>query len=154
MNGLSCSGACGILVPWPGIEPMSPARSLNHWTTREGPIMFNFSIYHPGWLTVLKSVLTIVQWSISDHGLFQLLISFPGTGSSLKSYEICGLSRICWKRGCEWGLWSQTRYMSMTDSVQTSCSIISIFFLIQNDSVWTLLFLSSPNWWNVSAFGS
>ena len=30
--------ACGILVPWPGIEPTPPAlevRSLNHWTTRE-----------------------------------------------------------------------------------------------------------------------
>ena len=30
--------ACGILVPWPGIEPMPPALqawSLNHWTTRE-----------------------------------------------------------------------------------------------------------------------
>ena len=30
--------ACGILVPWPGIEPMPPAleaRSPNHWTTRE-----------------------------------------------------------------------------------------------------------------------
>ena len=30
--------ACGILVPWPGIEPGLPAvevRSLNHWTARE-----------------------------------------------------------------------------------------------------------------------
>ena len=30
--------SCGILVPWPGIEPMSlavEAQSLNHWTTRE-----------------------------------------------------------------------------------------------------------------------
>ena len=30
--------SCGILVSWPGIEPMSPAveaQSLNHWTTRE-----------------------------------------------------------------------------------------------------------------------
>ena len=29
---------CGILVPWPGMEPVSPAEeawSLNHWTTRE-----------------------------------------------------------------------------------------------------------------------
>ena len=29
---------CGILVPWPGIEPMSPtleANIFNHWTTRE-----------------------------------------------------------------------------------------------------------------------
>ena len=34
-HGLSCSKACGILVPRPGIEPMFPAlsvRSLNHWT--------------------------------------------------------------------------------------------------------------------------
>ena len=31
---------CGILVPWPGIKPMSPALgawSLNHWTTRDVP---------------------------------------------------------------------------------------------------------------------
>ena len=35
-----CCMACGILVPWPGIEPMSPAVeawSLNNWTTREVP---------------------------------------------------------------------------------------------------------------------
>ena len=32
--------ACGILVPWPGIEPRLPAlgaRHLSHWTTREVP---------------------------------------------------------------------------------------------------------------------
>ena len=32
--------ACGILVPWPGIELRSSAlkvQSLNHWTTREVP---------------------------------------------------------------------------------------------------------------------
>ena len=32
--------ACGILVPWPGIEPSPPAAeawSLNHWTVREVP---------------------------------------------------------------------------------------------------------------------
>ena len=29
-HGLSCPTACGILVPRPGIEPMSP---VNHWTT-------------------------------------------------------------------------------------------------------------------------
>ena len=34
----STKHACGILVPQPGIEPMSPeveAWSLNHWTTRD-----------------------------------------------------------------------------------------------------------------------
>ena len=33
-----CHSACGILVPWPGIEPMPPAMevwSLNHWTARK-----------------------------------------------------------------------------------------------------------------------
>ena len=31
------AAACGILVPQPGIEPMSPTlrQTLNHWTTRE-----------------------------------------------------------------------------------------------------------------------
>ena len=32
--------ACGILVPRPGIKPVSPALeawSFNHWTTREVP---------------------------------------------------------------------------------------------------------------------
>ena len=33
----------GILVPGPGIEPISSsleARSLNHWTTKEAPVVF------------------------------------------------------------------------------------------------------------------
>ena len=32
--------ACGILVPQPGVGPVTPAleaQSLNHWTTREVP---------------------------------------------------------------------------------------------------------------------
>ena len=36
--------AWGILVPWPGIEPVPPAVeawSLNHWTTREVPAIFD-----------------------------------------------------------------------------------------------------------------
>ena len=35
-----CHVACGILVPWPGIEPTQSAleaRSLSHWTAREAP---------------------------------------------------------------------------------------------------------------------
>ena len=34
-------GACGILVPHPGIEPASPAmeaQSLNHWVTSKVPL--------------------------------------------------------------------------------------------------------------------
>ena len=42
---LPCFEACGILVPWPGIEFMPPAveaRSPNHWTTREFPGVSSF----------------------------------------------------------------------------------------------------------------
>ena len=38
-----CHLACKILVPWPGIEPVSLAvevRSPNHWTARESPLSF------------------------------------------------------------------------------------------------------------------
>ena len=44
-----CPGACGILVPGPGMEPTSPALeawSLNHWATREVPKCLCFRI-HP-----------------------------------------------------------------------------------------------------------
>lgn len=40
LHGLSCFKACGIFVPQPVIQPMSPAlqgRFLNHWTTNEVP---------------------------------------------------------------------------------------------------------------------
>ena len=39
--------ACGILAPWPGIEPMPPAveeRSPNHWTAKEVPVMAFFNL--------------------------------------------------------------------------------------------------------------
>ena len=40
-----CCTACGILVPQPGIKPMSPALkswSFNHWTTSEVPMKSDF----------------------------------------------------------------------------------------------------------------
>ena len=47
---LSCSTACGILVPQPGIEPTSPAveaQNLNHWTTSKVPrfILLNLILH-------------------------------------------------------------------------------------------------------------
>ena len=41
--------AYGLLFPPPRIEPMPPAveaPSLNHWTTREVPLLFFFFLYH------------------------------------------------------------------------------------------------------------
>ena len=45
---VACWTACAILVPEPGIELMSPAleaRSLNHWTPREGHLFLHPSLY-------------------------------------------------------------------------------------------------------------
>ena len=55
--------ACGILVPWPGIEPGASAvkvQSPNHWTTREFPPSY-------GWTTFCLSI----------HFLMEKLELFP-----------------------------------------------------------------------------
>ena len=42
---LPLHGACRILVPWPGIEYLTPiveVQSLNHWTTKEVPSQWLF----------------------------------------------------------------------------------------------------------------
>ena len=39
-HGPSCSAACGILVPQPGIVLHITRQIFNHWTTREGPPMW------------------------------------------------------------------------------------------------------------------
>ena len=47
---LPCHAACGILIPWPGIEPIPPALeawSLNHWTPGKSP-SFSFKSSN-GW---------------------------------------------------------------------------------------------------------
>ena len=59
--------ACGILVPQPGIKPMSPsveARILNHWTTREVP---EYACGRYGSVCVSVSVCVCVCWCIRVH---------------------------------------------------------------------------------------
>ena len=49
--------ACGISAPQPGIKPTAPALegSLNHWITREVPLLFisypvcGVFLWQPGW---------------------------------------------------------------------------------------------------------
>ena len=43
----ACPALCRILVPRPGIEPVPPGlgvQSVNHWTIREDPVLFNLLI--------------------------------------------------------------------------------------------------------------
>ena len=60
--------ACGILLPWPGIEPMPPAVeawSLNHWTTTEFPGQ-SFLSSDGSWSLWASSLFQIPKW---HHGL-------------------------------------------------------------------------------------
>ena len=70
--------ACGILVPWPGIEPASPAweaRSLNHWTTREVPkyilllLFFGDVLFPPSSSCRMNEHLMWIQkiWNFTIH---------------------------------------------------------------------------------------
>ena len=85
--------ADGILFPWPGIEPMSPALqacSLNHWITRQVPKVFyilgcleNVGAIHPSYpgvtitfhLHCYREIIFVHVW-ISLH--FPLLLSKAG----------------------------------------------------------------------------
>ena len=47
---LAMPWACGILIPWPGIEPGSlamKAQNPNHWTAREFPPNYSFNLHFP-----------------------------------------------------------------------------------------------------------
>ena len=68
---LSCSMACGILVPWPGTEPMSPALPGRLLTTGPPGKSLNLSLFDKGswrlqlwWWThlFLLEVLLVFAW--------------------------------------------------------------------------------------------
>ena len=74
--------AYGMLVPWPEIEPVSPAMealSLNHWTTKEVPLIalfvgtgrkhgFKLSLHNPE-MSFLGGVIGEVTVSWPVNGL-------------------------------------------------------------------------------------
>ena len=59
-HGLFCPAACGILVPWPGTGPVSPALKaiLNHWTTWRKTSTRFLPLLKPIWLCSLS-----LSWS-------------------------------------------------------------------------------------------
>ena len=69
----------GILVPQPGIEPTPPAveaQSLNHWTTREVPVIQLLKIHDPRASLVAQWLRTCLPMQAGDTG------SRPGPGRS------------------------------------------------------------------------
>ena len=62
-----CTGACGILVPWPGTKPACPAleaQSLIHWVTRQSLIFISVcTLTLRVMAAIIMSVSTSFDWS-------------------------------------------------------------------------------------------
>ena len=76
-----CATACGILVPQPGIKPMSPAveaQSLNHWIIREAPeiLFLIFTLL----LLVVHETIVILSYS---HAL---IVTSTFSSSKISTY--------------------------------------------------------------------
>ena len=70
--------ACGILAPQLGIEPMLPplgAQSLNHWTTRESPLLFLLIWLHWVLVAASESSMFIAACRIFRCGMWTLSCS-------------------------------------------------------------------------------
>ena len=77
-HALRGTKACGILVPLPGIEPMSPDTRrwiLNHWATREVPTWNTFdlvtstcTVQGSSWVYWLEYVLQRLAGWCANHG--------------------------------------------------------------------------------------
>ena len=85
---------CGILVPWPGIEPLTPAvnaQSPNHWTAREFPLSIISIIY----LSIyLSSIYLLGTWFSFNHEI-DIFLSSGGPATPLYGIHHCG----CMKEG-------------------------------------------------------
>ena len=68
--------ACGVLAPWPGIEPMAPAMeawSLNHSTAKEVSVEITLKLKSLSVVLATSSLGTIEK--IDEH-IFWFLIKF------------------------------------------------------------------------------
>ena len=94
-----CHLACGILAPWPGIEPAPPTLKgevLNHWTTREVPQIKTFNTYShlglkinfwAGWTYIIVNILILAK--LRDIVTFSKIQTV--SGESWSSTEVCSI---------------------------------------------------------------
>ena len=116
--GLSCPVAYGILVPWPGIEPMSPPLQGGFFTTgppgKSCPLQFwgvwvGHPVGAPLWKFVWSFFMIRWEWSWEEDRRGQV----PRSSHHVKSTSSCGFwSRMLlltmWLRQCLGGVstWS------------------------------------------------
>ena len=92
-----CHPACGILVPWPGIEPMHPAMevwSLNHWTAREVPLLLQWGWGGPGeeWTTRAAALRPLRDYRPKDTDIdLQKSTTSKKKKKSITSFWVGGL---------------------------------------------------------------
>ena len=85
--GLSCSKACCILVPWPGVEPMSPALQSGFLTTGppgKSPLCI---LSRWGFSSLKKFFFLVEPQGLSHKGLSQLLDRGLNSGPCSASAE-------------------------------------------------------------------
>ena len=134
-HGLSCSAACGILVPWPGIEPLIPVLEGGLLTT--GP-----------WRNCQIVVVLPAHWLSVQEGRWK-----KGEGKYLSGRRISravrlwtealfvGMSRRAWKT-----------HTSMTASAPASRLVSALYLVGYWDLSWKLL--SSPREFHGQTMGS
>ena len=112
MWNLSCS--IWDLVPWPGIEPRSPALgvwSLSQWSTREVPVFIlksvwsNMSITTPVFLFI-AICMTYLFPSLHSHSV-KHLFWVRGRESALSTYILLAETKLHSLPKCKRGWWVQ-----------------------------------------------
>ena len=72
--GLSCLTACGILVPWPGIKPMSPTLKGGFLSTTGKSPVLNFLF-----VVCVGKLILYVPCAFSWHDLFVVIETYRKT---------------------------------------------------------------------------
>ena len=113
---------CGLLVPWPGIAPMTPplgAWSLNHWTAREMSSKSKFNTHFLSHASHISSV-QIATWR------------------TVQVYNIYLIAEISWKPRPECSPWKEK--MMPVDFGVIVLSPVSAELLVPFDSLFYVPF--------------
>ena len=139
MHRLSWPPACGILVPWPGIEPASfplEAHRLNHWTARDVLVnLFNQYISVKGpWGGHGNSLQYSCLGNPKDRGAWRLQV----IGSHRVRHDWSDLARL----HTRWDKSIPERILNLLNqSLRTCCKEAT---LKTNQSMTVLHFQSQP----------